>query len=67
MGALEGALAAHGHHSVDELSVALHCDSLLIHFVLLVWVQLILLIINRSNLIYDAINQSIKLCLVGKI
>jgi len=31
MGALECALTANGHHSVDKLSVAFHCDSLLIH------------------------------------
>ena len=28
---LERALAAHRHHRVDELGVALHCDSLLVH------------------------------------
>ena len=31
MSALECALTANGHHSVDKLSVAFHCDSLLIH------------------------------------
>ena len=28
---LHGALAANGHHGVDELGVALHSDSLLVH------------------------------------
>ena len=31
VGLLKGALAAHSHHSVDELGVALHSDSLLVH------------------------------------
>ena len=31
MGLLEGALTADGHHGVDELGVALHSDSLLVH------------------------------------
>ena len=31
VGLLEGALTAHGHHGLDELGVALHGDSLLVH------------------------------------
>ena len=46
---LQRALTAHSHHGVDKLSVALHCDSLLIHF--FTCVGPINFIISKSSLI----------------
>ena len=50
MALLEGALTADGHHGVDELGVALHSDSFLIHVCEICFV-------GKINLLYQIVNK----------